>query len=423
MMNKICTRRCMAAIALVVIVGSAQPAAQGPSQPAAQDQRFAGWVVTPSITAGGGWDDNVLLANRGSNPPSDYTSPVGPGLSLDFTGKRTKFNSGYNGSFTFYRTIDELTSAEHQFRASFHHRVTPRISIVADESFSRAPTTDALQLAGVPFYRVGSYTNTAGGGVDVALSKFTTLTTRYSWRTVSFDFDQVARLALYGGDAHEAELALSRALSPRLSVTGHYSYLRGTLGEAARVTSIDERGNFQIQSGGASATYRLTPTVTILGGAGIARMTGSAPQLSLTDAALLPPTGAEVGPTVEAGVTWRGEHHLASIMYQRSFIPSFGFGGTFQNEEWIANLHVPFARNRAYADASFSWYDNEPLIVSQASLQTTWLSGKVGYRFNPWLAVEGYYDRSQQDAQVAGGNLDRNQVGFRIVAAKPMRLR
>jgi hypothetical protein len=418
-------------IILAFVTGTNLAAQSGP-QPSLDERRYAGWVFTPSIAVGGGWDDNVLLANRANDPPSDYTSPISPSASLDFTGKRTRFSTSYNGAVTLYRTVDELNSFEHAFRAAFHQRLTPKLSIVAEENFAKSPTTDAIQLVGVPFYRVGSRTNTVGGGVDAALSKYTTLTARYSLRNVTFEDDKFTQRGLLGGHAHEASASISRTLSTRLTVSGNYSYLRGTEGQATRVIPVSANGTFDIQSGGAAATYRLTEFVSLVGGVGIARMSGTeqlvstVPQTaadgSVTSTSS-PLTSSEVGPTFQGGVTWRGEHHLASLTYQRSFIPSFGFGGTFQNEEWVANLRVPFARNRAYTDAAFAWFNNEPLAEIQPSLRSLFFSGKLGYRVSRWLNAEGYFERSQQNAQVAGGNLDRNQVGFRFVATRPMRLR
>lgn len=404
-----------AAAALTLLTSGSVLHGQGPVQPLPDDRRVAGWVFTPSLAVGGGWDDNILLANPGDNPPEDYASPVGPGLSLDFTGRRTQLSTGYLGSYTFYRTVDELTSYEHHVRASVRHRLTPRVSIFGEEDFSQAPTTDALQLAGVPFYRIGSRANTAGGGLEAAVNKYTNVSGRYNLRTVSFDFDQFAGRQLRGGMAHEAEASVTRALSPRLTVGGDYTLLRGSLNQQIPlegelpVVGIDER--FMIQTGGGTATYRVLPTLTVNGGVGVARISGTVTQDS------------RIGPTFEVGASWQGKYHVASMSYQRSFIPSFGFGGTFQNEEWVANLHVPFARNRAYTDASLSWSNNEPLTIDQPDLRWIWVTTKVGYRATPWLRVEGYYSRAQQNAQRAGSQLTRNQIGFQVVTSKPMKIK
>ena len=121
-------------------------------------------------------------------------------------------------------------------------------------------------------------------------------------------------------------------------------------------------------------------------------------------------------------VVHRARRAVLSGSYRRSFVPAYGFGGTFQNEEWTANVNVPFASNRAYVDGGISWYDNDALEPGEPSLQSLWFSGKVGYRLTPWLRAEGFYSRAQQDTGRAGGRLTRNQVGFQIVTSKPFRL-
>jgi hypothetical protein len=387
---------------------------QGQLGSAPEAPREAGWVFTPSLGVGGSWDDNVLLANPGDNPPRDYASPINPGLSLDFTGRRTKFSTGYLGSFTFYRRVDELSSYEHYLRAQLQHRLTKRLTLFAENSFAQAPTTDALQLAGIPFYRIGSRTNTASGGLDAALNKYTTLRGRYTLRSVTFDFDEVSGRELRGGNAHEADLGIDRTMSERLTVGANYSLQRGTLNQLVPLEgepAVLGDDQFTIQTGGGTVTYRALPTLTVNGGAGIARISGSA-------------TGeARTGPALQAGASWQGKYHVATVSYQRSFIPSFGFGGTFQNEEWVASIRVPFARNRAYTDATASWLTNEPFTPDQPDLRWIYISSRVGYRATPWLSLEGYYSRSQQNAQVAGSQLTRNQVGFQVVTSKPMKIR
>jgi hypothetical protein len=410
-------------VGLLILTPPRGLGAQGPPPQATTDPPTPGWVFTPTLGVGGGWDDNVLLLHPGDGPPKDYASPINPSATLDFTGRRTQFSSGYNGSFTFYRQVEELTSFEHSVQASFRHRVTPRVTVFGDENFSRAPTTEALELAGIPFYRIGSRTNTVGGGAEAFLTKYTTMRARYSLQTVGFDFDQVTQRELLGGHAHQLEFSVDRALSTRLTVGAQYGVLRGTVGQVARQDVFPETAvpdgptvspaidrQFDIQNGGLTATYRVSPQLNISGGLGIARMGGTVTQ------------GAELGPTVHGGATWRAEHYLASIVYQRSFIPSFGFGGTFQNEEWVGSLHVPFARNRAYADTHLSWFSNDPLLENQPSLRSVWLSGKLGYRATRWLSVEGYYGRAQQDGTRAGSQLSRNQVGFQVVTSKPIKL-
>ncbi|MEO5898232.1 MAG: hypothetical protein ABIS06_21305 [Vicinamibacterales bacterium] len=349
---------------------------------------------------------------------------MNPAATIDFTGRRTEFSSSYNGSFTFYRTVEELTTFEHFFRASLQQRLTKRVTLFATENFARAPTTDALQVAGVPFYRIGSRTNMIGGAVEAFLTKYTTARVDYGLRSVGFDRDVVAARDFLGGHAHEVNTSLRRKLSERVGVQARYGFTRGIIGQAIRPTAASgdlpsppgvgsvaaPDREFNIQSAGMTALYRVSPRLNISGGAGVARMSGT-----LTET-------AQVGPTFNAGATWRQEHYLATVNFERSFIPSFAFGGTFQNKELVASLHVPFARNRAYSDTNLSWFSSDPLYGNAPSLRSIWLSGKLGYRAARWLSIEGYAARSQQDSARAGGQRSRNQLGFQLVTSKPIKL-
>jgi len=110
------------------------------------------------------------------------------------------------------------------------------------------------------------------------------------------------------------------------------------------------------------------------------------------------------------------------IVYSRSFVPAFGFGGTTQNEQLTSSLTLPFGRH-FYTRSSVSWARNEPLTIGGLKLASTWISGNVGYALQPWLRFEGFYDGTHQSIDRPGGQLDRNRVGFQIITAKPMRIR
>jgi hypothetical protein len=220
---------------------------------------------------------------------------------------------------------------------------------------------------------------------------------------VDFDDDAGPDANLQGGYQHEVVSTVTRALSPRLSLGGQYELRRAILSDG------DDR--FNIQTGSAIVQYLASPAVTISGSVGVSRL----------DAGLNHP--ARTGPAVRAAVTRRFKQLLLGALYQRSFIPSYGFGGTFQNQEFGGNAHIPFARGRAYADSSIAWFTNDALDVEQPSLKTLFFNGTLGFRATQWLSVEGYYGRTHQDTQRPDGKLGRNQLGFRVVAAKPLRLR
>ena len=386
------------------------------SSPAPGGGPSAGWVFTPRVGMGGAWDDNVLLVNPADRPPPDYASPISPSISLDYIGRRTQVSSGYSGSWVLYRRLEQLNSFDQGLRLVARHRATQRLTLFAQEEFNVAPSTDAVQLIGVPFYRIGTRTNALTGGFESTLSARTTVSGGYTRRSVDFDpvgfgGDEPIAFELQGGHAHEVVLTLLRSVSSRLAVGGEYAFTRAIVGggEQGEAGILEDR--FDIQRGSVTASYRLTPTVGVTGGLGVAQLGGGLAH------------EARTGPTWAVGVTRRARRTMVSANYRRSYVPSFGFGGTFQNEEFAASLLVPFARGRAYVDSSVSWFDNDSLTPGQPSLQTVSSSSVLGYRATRWLSAEGYYIRTQQDAQRAGGQLRRNQIGFRMVAAKPVRLR
>ena len=367
-----------------------------------EEQQAAGWVFTPAIRFGGAWDNNILLANEGDNPPADYATPLNPVADLEYRGRRTRLSSGYEGAFLWYRTFEELNSTEQHARARLEHRVTPRVTLFALEEFSDVPTTDALVLSGVPFYRVGSQMNQTGGGVEARLTQDVTLRGRYSLTYVDFSDDSPAGADLQGGHAHEINVGVDRMVSKRLTFTIEY--------EGQRAVLAGGLDHFDTNTVGAGLEYDVTPTLTVSGLAGVSRLSADVDN------------EAKFGPAMRAAITQRARRVVLSASYSRSYIPSFGFGGTFQNEEWQGNVHVPFYGTRGYIDGSVARFKNEPLAPTQPSLRTFWLTSSLGYRLTRWLSAEGYYGHSQQDSTRPGSDLGRHLVGFRMRAAKPLRL-
>lgn len=383
----------------------------GQGAPTPNQQVVPGWIFTPSIAVGGSWDDNVLLVNPGTNPPSDYGSPISPAASLDYTGKYTRFTSGYYGSFVKYMTLDDLNSYQQSLRAMIERRATARLTVFAQENLTVAPTTDVLQLAGVPFYRIGAKSNAAGGGFQAALDKHTTLRGTYTLRSVTFDVNQLIGNQLQGGHAHELTFSLDRALSSRISIGGEYEFTRAIVNSRSVPAASGPEDRFNMQTASVTAQYQAAAGTVLSGAFGLAQLGAG-----LTHE-------ARTGPEWRAGISQRVGRGAISGSFHRSYIPSFGFGGTFQNEQWTANVHMPMGRSRTYVDGGVSWLNNDPLDSDQPSLQTAWLSASVGYYATRWLSLEGFYGRTQQDSQRAGGQLERNQIGFRVVAAKPVKLR
>lgn len=361
-----------------------------------------GWVFTPTFVFSGAYDDNVTLAGHNAPTESDTLTVLTPSGDLQYRGRHNWLGLGYDGSWSLYRQLNQLNTFDQSMRADTRSELSRRVTLLLHDSFSIHPTTDVVQLFGVPFLRIGSRLNDARAEMRIVALAHTTVSGSYSNEYVSFDQNSDYAKFLHGGMAHAFSGRVEQQLSPHLSLGADYTFRRAILS--------DNAGQFDIQEGSGNFSYQATPTFTLSGGLGFSRLTDALKQTSQT------------GPTWRVAAVQRLERLTVSASYVRSYVPSFGLGGTLQNQEFDANLHMPLARNRLYWQGGVSWRRNQPLPPSDQSLKSLWFQNWVGYSIQRWLRIEGYYWRSQQDSQFAGGRVDRNRVGIQLVTTMPMRI-
>ena len=123
-----------------------------------------------------------------------------------------------------------------------------------------------------------------------------------------------------------------------------------------------------------------------------------------------------------AGLTRRFQTAAIDVTYNRSFVPSYGFGGTTQNKELMTRFHVSLSR-RWFANSSVAWRSNDPLTLGEPALQSWWTEASVGYDVQPWVRIEGFYGGTRQTIDRPGGVMNRNRFGFQIITVKPVRIR
>ncbi|HEX2310362.1 MAG TPA: hypothetical protein VHH91_06550, partial [Vicinamibacterales bacterium] len=209
---------------------------------------------------------------------------------------------------------------------------------------------------------------------------------------------------LEGGTAHTVTIGVRRAVSSRVSVGGDYRVQFANVGE-------NQHESFTIQNAEGVVNVRLSPTVTMEAGVGVSRL------------ALPEENGTHFGPAGHFSLHKRSEYALFTVSTSRSFVPAFGFGGSFANQEVLGAVRVPIARWRAYIDGSVAWRESEPVLEGELALTALWVRTTVGYSFQRWLRVEGFYHGAFQHTTVEGGQIDRNRVGVQVVTGYPMRLR
>jgi hypothetical protein len=134
---------------------------------------------------------------------------------------------------------------------------------------------------------------------------------------------------------------------------------------------------------------------------------------------------AHLGPSLRLGIARRVGQTEMGVSFTRAFVPSYGFGGTSDNEDLTARARMPLAR-RLFLNSSASLRRNEPLATATSAgfeLRSLWLYGSVGYVLTDWMRVEAFTAATRQRSDQPGGRMNRYQLGLQITAAPTMRMR
>jgi hypothetical protein len=285
---------------------------------------------------------------------------------------------------------------------TFQREATPRLSWFVNNEFSRLPTTDLLELYGVPFRRLGVTSNRLGVGMKARLTKLTDLNVRYDNQWSSFDrVDEFVN----GGTIHGFMADVRRRLSERLTV--------GVEGRLHRsdVTRSEPRVKW-FQDGGGILAYKLSETLTLDLAGGISHVIDSRFDETQTS------------PYYRLGLQHGTARATMGIALEQSYTPSFGFSGSNNNRELHGFVHMPFSRNRFYVQADGSWRRSNPFFADvEVRLDTVVTNATIGYAALRWLRTEGYYAYSRQDSIIPGDPIQRHRIGMQIVVSQPMRIR
>ena len=391
--------------ALIVIgltIAAAAPAGAQDVSPELQSYRTPGWSFTPGFTFGTVYDSNVALASAPADTgrtQSDGLFEVQPFGRLEFFSPRTEFSTGYQGYLRRYMDVDQLNGFDNQAYASIRRLVTRRLTFFARDHYADVPTTDDVELNGVPFRRIGSRMNGATAGIEARLTKYTDLSVRYENTWIKFDRPE---LFLTDGWVNGGHVELSRRLTDRLSVGGEYGVRFANLNEGLHQVWFHDAGG-TLHYHVAEAT-----TLSLAGG------------MSYLDDRLVLIT--RTGPYVRAGITHEVERATVGASFERMYVPSFSFGGATQSQEIRGFVRMPLDKNRLYVQESAAWRRNDPFIANELRLDTISIRSTLGYAASRWLRLEGFHAFTRQDSIVTGGEINRHRIGVQAVVSQPMRI-
>ena len=388
--------------AAALMLGLAVPAFAQQDMSSEIPSRTPGWSLTPGFTFGTVYDSNVALASA----PADTRTTQGdrmllaePFGRLEYFSPRTDFSSGYQGYLRRYADVSQLNGFDQRGYLSLRRLATRRLTFFLHESYADVPTTDEVELNGVPFSRVGSQLNTMSAGIEARLSKFTDLSVRYENEWVQFDRREAL---LTGGFVNGVRGELSRRLSDRFSVGGEYGVRFADLNQGLHKVRFQETG------GVLHYALEARTTISLAGGWAF-----------LNDQLL---NAQKNGAYIRGDITHEAQHATVGGSFERMFVPSFGFGGSNQSEELRGFVRMPFDRNRLYYQGSAAWRRSIPLVANELQLDTIWLRSTVGYSASRWLRIEGFHTYTRQDSKVTGGEINRQRIGAQVVVSQPVRI-
>jgi hypothetical protein len=360
-----------------------------------------GWSLTPSLLYSRTWDDNVLLRAPGDQTIEDYINVLNPRGELDYHGRLTDFSARYDGAFVLYRQANTLNSYDQHGGVSGKRRLSKRNTLLFSANAQQSPTTELLQFIGVPYIRVGSLTNDVSVGLDTLVSKRLTIVTSANFQQARFDQNQTFATLLLGGNSVGAAVGLRERVSTHTTLTADFDAQHATIGAAGDV--------FDIVHGIVGVDHQLSEGIHVFAAGGFSKLDVSA---------FGPP---RLGPSWRLGLSDHYRSTIIDLVYFRSYVPSFGFGGTMQNEEASASVKMPLSR-RFYVQGVISRRNEDPLVFSFPQLRSIWIQGAVGYTTSTWVRIEGFYAGTRQTAGVPDQMLTHDQIGVQVIASKPVRI-
>jgi hypothetical protein len=395
------TLRTVAALTLAMAIGTGSASAQ--DTPVEFDAWvIPGWTFTPSIGIAGLWDSNVAVAANqaeGRTTESDRLFLVHPQGQIEFRSPRTEFVGGYRGYLRRYMTAEALNGFDQRGYLSLRHMATRRLTVHARNEFDDVPSTDEIELNGIPYARFGAQTNRFGAGAEYRLTRRGDLAVRYEHTWVDFDNDS----NLYrGGTMHAVRSGYTLALTPRTRIGGEYRVRQSNLNNNARVLWFHDTGGL--------VEHAITRHVDVSVAVGYSQVRD--PGLS----------GNRGGLYFRSDLSRQAERALYGVAFERSYAPSFGFGGSSSAQELRGYVYMPFRSNRLYVNGNAMWRRTNPLESGELALDSFVVDATVGYGVSRWLRLEAFHRFSRQDSRITGGEINRHRLGLQVVISQPMRI-
>lgn len=362
----------------------------------------AGFYLTPSLSVGEVYDDNIF--SDASGRQTDYISRFTPTVQAGYQSEPLTLLGRYSFDAERYENHPELTDAEVRRRASLELRYLPTrpLTLSFTGNYTQTQTPQDLNvLTGIDVERGRARSYSFNPSIAYQFDPRTSTTGGYT-------FTRSELAGETSTDAHIANWGLSRRITPLDTGTFGYTYRHFLFHDDS---TPDGNSTTISHVGMLGWTHDFTPftSMTLQGG----------PRYTERE--------RSVDPEVSASITHKLQRGALSFTYARSQNTNIGQAGTVSTESFAASvtyqplqfLHVNAAPGYIRSTRDGSETKVYRLNLGASYQITEWLSLVSSYQYSFQRGVLG-----SQSGTTSGSDEDilHNIVSLRLVATYPFRV-
>lgn len=339
----------------------------------------APFVLYPSITFSGEYNDNIFLNN--SRRESDFIVGATPALSLFLESTTYRWAAGYSFTAEKYWEHSELDEVfqRQTFFLEGSQRLTPRLTLTLSEVFNTSKDTNPGAQQIVAVGRRTSWTNTLSPGLTWQFAPRTSLTTGVSWVMSRYD-----GAGAVDSDEYRFHADVRHDFSSRFS---------GSLGYEGRYLDVEGQSGTSTHTPRIGLSYRFTPflTVAVVGG----------PSVVVTD------QGTEVRPYVDMHLTQIFGWGSLTAFANRSIGAAGGLGDTTENTSFGVLFQAAILRRFVFEIAP-TYTISESVAGNAVDVRSFTVDLRAAYRFTDWFALVAAYRYYQQTSDSTSAAIARD---------------
>src|SRR5262249_36133100 len=159
--------------------------------------------------------------------------------------------------------FDGLNRWDQRGRIDVRRQESARLKWDVRGSAARVPTTDEIDLGGIPYSRAGARTADGRADVDYMFDERNSVNVMFGAQVVDFDRTTEPQLVgfLQGGHIYEPAGGWRHRLDSRLSLGADYSFRRANV--------IGDDVPFNLHSALGTVSYDMAPTWSVSGAVGV----------------------------------------------------------------------------------------------------------------------------------------------------------